>query len=134
MGMWDVTAFGNDYAADWALELQDAVEPDLLLEREFRQAMSSAYLELDACHRVVAGASIIAAAATGYVQDVPAYVLEWIQGKEIILTPLHSLATAALARVREGPSELIELLRESDSFGPWKQTLDVLMARLKPAG
>jgi hypothetical protein len=45
MGAWDVTAFGNDDAADWAAELVEADKPVDFLRRTFALAEGDGYLE-----------------------------------------------------------------------------------------
>jgi hypothetical protein len=131
MGMWDVTAFGNDAAADWVLELQDTDQPTALLESEFLRAILGTYLELEVCQRVIAGASIVVAAATGYAEGVPADTLKWIEGREAQLISVHSLAEAALVKVGEGSSELSELLLGGDAYDAWCESLDKLLATLR---
>ena len=54
MGAWDVTAFGNDDAADWAAELVEADKPVDFLRRTFALAEGDGYLEAPNGCRLVA--------------------------------------------------------------------------------
>ena len=132
MGAWDVTAFGNDDAADWAAELVEADKPVDFLRRTFALAEGDGYLEAPDGSQLVAAAAIVAAAISGQVpQGFPADVGRWLHEKADSLKGLAASAAAGLQRVKGEDSELRELWKESEEFSVWEADLDSMLAALR---
>jgi hypothetical protein len=131
MGAWDVTAFGNDEAADWAVDLLEAEQPARFIENTLALAKGEGYLEDPDGSQIVAAAAVIAAACGQAPQGLPDDIGEWLRGKESTFKPLASTALAALQRVRSEPSELLALWQETDDFSAWCADLDAISATLR---
>jgi len=65
MGAWDMTAFGNDDAADWVADLLQAPKAAEFLEKTLSPDGRGGYLEAPDGSQLVAAAAIIAAACGG---------------------------------------------------------------------
>jgi hypothetical protein len=130
MGAWDVTAFGNDDAADWTLDLQDAAAPADFLERTLHIAKRDGYMEApDGC-QLVAAAAVVAAACGRAPAGLSPGLGEWIRGKEAVLKYVAPAALAAIQRVRSDESELRDLWQESDDFSAWSADLESISTAL----
>jgi hypothetical protein len=131
MGAWDITAFGNDDAADWAVELLEAEQPASFMENTLALAKGDGYLEAPDSCQILADAAVIASACGKAPQGLPEDTGEWLRGKEGTFKPLASTALAALQRVRSEPSELLDLWQETDDFSAWCGDLDAISATLR---
>ncbi|HXB72595.1 MAG TPA: DUF4259 domain-containing protein [Candidatus Acidoferrales bacterium] len=131
MGAWDVTAFGNDDAADWALDLLETKKPAEFLENTFTLAKGNGYLEAFDGGQIVAAAAVVATACGSAPQGLPEDLGEWLRGKEAAFQYLAPTALAALQRVRGEESELRELWQETDDFSAWCSDLDAISATLR---
>jgi hypothetical protein len=131
MGAWDVTAFGNDEAADWAVDLLEGEHPARFIENTLALAKGEGYLEDPDGSQIVAAAAVIASACGKAPQGLPEDIGEWLRGKERTLKHLASTALAALQRVRSEPSELLDLWQETDDFSAWCADLDAISATLR---
>jgi hypothetical protein len=130
MGAWDVTAFGNDDAADWSDDLMDAESPAAFLETTLAMAKRGGYLEVSDGCQLVAAAAVIAAACGAKSDGLPGDVRDWLRGKEAGLKRLAPAARTAIQRVRGEESELREVWQESDEFAEWSADLDAIAAGL----
>ena len=131
MGAWDITAFGNDDAADWASDLMESGEPDEFLEQTLALAKNKGYLEASEGCQLVAAAALIASACGGTAQALPNDLRGWMRGKENTLKSFAGAAALAIQRVRGEDSELCELWQEGDEFDAWKHGLDGIAASLR---
>lgn len=132
MGTWSTHAFGNDDAADFALELSEAsdFEPiqsaleDVLAEDE--------YLEVPEAGRGIAAAAVLALLNGQKVPGGPDEAIAvWV--KKQPFKPAAALLTQAQAvidRVLAENSELDELWSESDEYEAWRSELVDLKASL----
>lgn len=130
MGAWDTTAFGNDDAADFALDLIESAQPLALLTDTLARAKQSDYLEAPDGSQMVAAAATVAAACSGTTTHLTTELQTWIAGREIDLKPLAQTAALALQRVRGENSELNELWQEGDDGSAWLQELERIAAGL----
>jgi hypothetical protein len=113
MGTWDATVFGNDNAADWAGDLVD-VNDEQLVGDALQRAVGADYLESFEGEETLAAAEIVAAAA-GRPTLPNAYnerALAWATDRPglVELTPL---AVRAVERVLAENSELQALWQET---------------------
>ena len=129
MGAWDM--FGNDDAADWALDLLESEQPASFIENTLAIAKGDGYLEAPDGSQIVAAAAVIASACGKAPQGFPEDIGEWLRGKEGTFKPLASTALAALQRVRSEPSELLDLWQETDDFSAWFGDLDAISTTLR---
>ena len=116
MGAWDVSAFGNDDASDWALALIRAANGSEFVERTLAMAAGDGYLEAPEGSQIVAAAAIVAAALGGASPGFPEELKDWLCGKKTPLARLAAAATAAIHRVQSDGSELRDLGRTVRSF------------------
>lgn len=130
MGAWDIGVFGNDDAADWSFELQEAEDFEEFLADTFSQGEDEEYLEASEGSSIVAAAAVVAASAGTIVKGFPADLKAWLEGKEATLQGMASVALTALKRVRGEQSELKDLWEETEEFGAWSETLDKVAAGL----
>ena len=130
MSAWDTTAFGNDPAADWAIDLLEAKEPVAFLRRTFLLAKDGRYLDNEDGSQIVAAAAVVAAARGHVPQGLPENVADWLKGKETTFQPLAPTALAALRRVTGEESELKDLWQESDDFAAWKADVAAISGSL----
>ncbi|TQF06621.1 DUF4259 domain-containing protein [Kitasatospora acidiphila] len=131
MGTWDVGSFDNDAAADFAGELDEAVEGARaeLVRAALRAVLTEdGYLEGDSGERAVAAAALVAAYCPGGEPVNPVYgprrPVPGLGGE------LPALAAAALERVVAAGSELAELWDESGEGERWRGRIAALRAVL----
>jgi hypothetical protein len=138
VGAWDVGAFDNDEACDWAAGLRDGAGPGYL-EDALDEALvaGAAYLDSSVTCRALAAADVVArwSGARGvenaYTEDVDAWVA---QRPDVPPAALREKARAAVDRVLGPASELRELWEESASADAWRTEMAELRRRLTPPG
>jgi hypothetical protein len=133
MGAWDASVFGNDDAADWAGDLIDAGDSQIVTDTLERAAGPGGrdYLEAPDGSAALAAAEIVAAAA-GRPLPVNAYnerALAWAAAHPG-LAELIPLAVRAVERVAADDSELRELWEETDDPA-WTAAVHDLLGRLQ---
>lgn len=132
MSAWDVTAFGNDDASDWAAGLVDADNPVEFLKRTFALAEGDGYLEAPDGSQLIAAAAVVAAAISGKApQGFPEAVSRWLPGKADSIRGLAASAAAGLQRVKGEDSELRDLWRETEEFSAWEADLEAISAAIR---
>ena len=134
MGTWSVDAFGNDDAADWAHELEDA--EDLSSVQEAIDAVldvGDAYLEASEASVALAAIEVLARLGgnPGEKNAYPEVVDKWISSTELKPTiELLDKAQAAIVRILAEDSELKELWEDSDEYEAWCASVDDFRARV----
>ena len=134
MGAWGVGAFENDTACDYACEVaggKDISRIEITLARVL--ATGAANLKAPDAEEALAAADILArlGGRFGKRDAYTASIDEWVTqtklqpGKQLV-----KKALSAIARILKGPSELMELWRDSDEFDAWKASVEELTARL----
>ncbi len=136
MGAWDATVFGNDDAADWAGDLADAGQEQLVVDALECAAGTAGdeYLEAAEGAQALAAAEIVAAAA-GVPTGASPYnerALAWASGRAG-LVELIPVALRAIDRVVADDSELAEMWAEA-ADPAWMKAVDDLRARLRTGG
>ena len=132
MGTWSIHAFGNDEAADFAIELSESSDLDLIQSALEDVIAADEYLEAPEADRGIAAAAILAL-LNG--QEIPGTVDEalstWVKSQTT--KPSSTLLTKAqvvIERVLSENSELAELWIESDEYESWQDGLRLIKASL----
>ena len=134
MGAWSVDPFGNDDAADWAYELEeaDSLSP---IEEAIDAVLSSGedYLEAPQACVAIAAIEVLArlAGRSGEKTSHTEAVDNWVASVQL-KPPVELIdkAQAALARILAENSELAELWQDSDDHDAWQASMDDLQARV----
>jgi hypothetical protein len=137
VGTWAVGPFGNDFAQDWAEDLQESKDLYFIEEtlNNVLQAETTEYLEAPF------GAEALAAVETlsrlqgrgGAADEDSSRVDEWVAAVALKLKPRPDLADKArraLALVLSEASELRELWEDSEHYEAWRASVDELSARM----
>ncbi len=132
MGAWGTGMFDNDDAADWAYELDEAVDLTPVREALAAATDGDGYLERPEGACAVAAAAVLAATFDGDLRGLPERVGEWVDGQPGTSTTGDArLALDALVRVISEDSELAELWRDSPDAAEWAQGIERLGRRLE---
>lgn len=134
MGTWSVYPFGNDDAADWAYELEEAesLEPiesalDAVLEA------GDDYLEAPEASIAVAAIDVLGRlmGRPGDSSSCSQAVEAWVQ-RTAVAPDAETVdrALKALDRILGENSELRELWEESGDFEAWKASMHFLRSRI----
>jgi hypothetical protein len=140
MGTWAVDAFGNDYALDWAEDLQqtsnmEAVENTLdnVLEN------GAGYLEAPFAAEALVAIEVLARLQGngGARTEESAAVDEWVAQRLAPPKPqknrpdLAEKAHQAIAMILSEQSELRELWADSEHAEAWRASVDELKSRVR---
>jgi len=132
MGTWSIHAFGNDEAADFAIELSESSDLDLIQSALEDVIAADEYLEAPEADRGIAAAAVLAL-LNG--QEIPGTLDEalstWVKSQTT--KPSSALLTKAqvvIERVLSENSELAELWIESDEYESWQDGLRLIKASL----
>ena len=134
MGTWSVDPFGNDDAADWAYELEEAEDLTPIEEAIAAVlAVGDDYLEAPEASVGLAAIEVLARLCgnPGEKNSYTETVDKWVENTE--LKPdaeLIDRAQAAIVRILSENSELKELWQESDDFAAWQASIEDLRARV----
>lgn len=136
MGTWALDAFGNDYAMDWAQDLQEYKTLELV-ETTLDNVIDSTEEELEApfAAEALAALEVIARllGKPGETDPATDEVDEWVAAcKKKITPPLLDKARLAFERIVSDSSELRQLWQESEHFEEWQA--DVAALRLRVLG
>ena len=134
MGAWDVGAFDNDTACDWAYELESQSDTSYVSSTLAKAlAVLDAYLESDVACEALAAAEVVArlrghwGTRNSYTETVD----QWVEAHPVQLPQeLISQAVAAIDRVLAEPSEILELWSEGDDLARWRSSVTDLRARV----
>lgn len=134
MGTWAIDAFGNDYAMDWAQDLQEYKTLELV-ETTLDNVIDSTEAELEApfAAEALAALDVIARLQGRAGADDPATaeVDEWVAScKKKITPPLLEKARLAFARITAESSELRQLWQDSEHFDDWQHEVAALRLRV----
>lgn len=132
MGTWSTHAFGNDEAADFAIELSESGDLDLIQSALEDVVAADEYLEAPEADRGIAAAAVLAL-LNG--QEIPGpfdeAVSAWVKSQTT--KPSSALlikAQVVIERVLSENSELAELWAESDEYESWQEGLRLIKASL----
>lgn len=138
MGTWAVGPFGNDFAQDWAQDLQESRDLYFIEDtlNNVLQAETTEYLEAPF------GAEALAAVETwsrlqgkgGPKDEDSAAIDEWVAEVQAKLSKpradIADKAARALALVLSEASELRELWEDSEHYDEWRVSVTDLQRRL----
>ncbi|MFE2556099.1 DUF4259 domain-containing protein [Streptomyces sp. NPDC059352] len=134
MGTWDIGPFDSDTAADFSYRVDEAhaEKKAEVLRAAFREVTATGddYLDSDLAVEAIASAALVAAQCPGGEPVTTAYGPK--EPLPELPAELRPLAVAALDRVLEPDSELLELWEESDGE-EWKAGIRKLRAVLAGA-
>jgi hypothetical protein len=136
MGTWGVQAFDNDYANDWAYELEEtddlsAVESAFELVEE----TEADDVEAPDAANALAACEVLARlnGKPGYQDAYTEKVDEWVAAHPIKPSAkLLTRANAVIDKILSEESELRLLWDDSDSAAEWLAAVEDLRARLRP--
>ena len=134
MGTWALDAFGNDYAMDWAQDLQQYKTLELV-ETTLDNVIDSTEAELEApfAAEALAALDVIARllGKPGAADPATAEVDEWVAAcKKKVTPPLLEKARLAFDKIVAETSELRPLWQDSDHFDDWQQDVAALRRRV----
>ena len=131
MGSWGTGPFDNDDAADWAWELKEAPDFEIVRQALVTAVENDEYLELPEGNIAVAAAAVVAASVDGSPEGLPEEVRSWLEQGSKRATPGDlRLAIQALDRVTGDESERAALWAESTSAEEWSRVVVRLRERL----
>lgn len=134
MGAWGVGSFENDDAADFLAEVVDSGDLALLREVLDNVLTSTEYVEAPDASQAIAAAELVAAAIgrpTLAAQQQEALAAWLPQIRPDVDAVLISQAAAALARILQPNSELLELWEESEALLEWQAVVNELKLQLQ---
>lgn len=136
MGTWALDAFGNDYAMDWAQDLQEYKTLELV-ETTLDNVIDSQEDELEApfAAEALAALDVIARllGKPGVADPATEEVDEWVAACKKKVTPqILEKARLAFDKIVAESSELRQLWQDSEHFDDWQQ--DVAALRLRVLG
>ncbi|UGQ48843.1 DUF4259 domain-containing protein [Massilia endophytica] len=138
MGTWSTAVFGNDFAQDWAEDLQESHDLYFIADTLDNALSAGEAGQLEAPF----GAEALAAVETlarlegraGLQDEDSEAVDEWVaavQPKFKLRTDLHEKALRVLELVLSGRSELRELWQDSEHYEAWRADVEALRARMQ---
>jgi hypothetical protein len=135
MGAWSHESFANDDACDWAAELSESDDLELIASTlDVVVANGDQYLETPEASRAIAAAETVArlqghfGMRDGHSEPVD----EWVG--RVKLVPPESLARTArqvLERILVAPSELLEIWGEAEDGDAWFEAVKDLKGRIR---
>ena len=129
MGAWGVGNFDNDDAADWAFELEESEDTDLLVATLEAIAPGS-YLEAPDSCIALAAAEVVAALRGSPNHSLPSEIVAWVDANPVeVDSDLQAMAQMAIHTI-ETESELRDLWADTDDFDSWSAELEDLKGRL----
>jgi hypothetical protein len=137
MGTWAVGAFGNDFALDWAQDLQESKDLFFIEDtlNNVLSADSANYLEAPFGAEGLAAIEVLARLYGKPGQqdedstEVDAWVAE-VSKKAKRRTDLIEKSLRAIEHILSERSELRELWQDSDEYDNWRASVDDLKARI----
>jgi hypothetical protein len=137
MGTWAVGAFGNDFALDWAQDLQESKDLFFIEDtlNNVLSADSANYLEAPFGAEGLAAIEVLARlyGKPGLQDEDSAEVDAWVaevSKKAKRRTDLIEKSLRAIEHILSERSELRELWQDSDEYDNWRASVDDLKARI----
>lgn len=134
MGTWSTDAFGNDDAADWVHELEEAKDLGPIGDAvDAVLSVGDEYLEAPEASIALAAVEVLArlSGSPGEKNSYTEVADKWVEGMQ--LKPSVALldkARAVLVRILAEDSELKELWEDSDEYDSWLASVEDLRGRL----
>lgn len=137
MGTWAVSAFGNDFALDWAEDLQESKDL-FFIENTLNNVLGAdcaEYLEAPFGAEGLAAIEVLARLygkpdeADEITDDIAAWVEE-VSAKVKRRPDLVEKSLRAIDHILSERSELRELWQDSEEYGSWRASVENLKARI----
>ncbi|CDG81457.1 DUF4259 domain-containing protein [Janthinobacterium agaricidamnosum] len=128
MATWSADAFGNDYAMDWAQDLQEYKNLELI-ETTLDNVIDSheEILEAPFAAEALAAVDVLLRLLGKPGSEDIADIDGWVGRRQQNVTPpLIGKARAALARILSEQSELRQLWQESEHYDAWQSAVAAL--------
>lgn len=135
MGAWGLGTFGNDDAADWAGDFDEAAaaDRDEVVRAALAEAVTDDYLDATVAAAALAAAAVVASLLPGGTPVDEVYGPKTLGEQDLdASTPVRELAVAALTAVKGEDSEWLELWEESDEAEAAVELVDGLITVLRP--
>ncbi|KQX01692.1 hypothetical protein ASC94_03550 [Massilia sp. Root418] len=138
MGTWAVDAFGNDFALDWAQDLQESKDL-FFIEDTLNNVLSpdsADYLEAPFAAEGLAAIEVLArlygkpGAEDENTKDVDAWVEEVSKKATKRRADLIEKSQRAIGHILSERSELRELWQDSEHYEDWRASVDELKQRI----
>jgi hypothetical protein len=138
MGTWSTSAFGNDFALDWAQDLQESKDL-FFIEDTLNNVLSpdsADYLEAPFAAEGLAAVEVLArlygkpGEDDENTEDVDAWVEEVSKKASRRRTDLIEKSQRAIEHILSERSELRELWQESEHYADWRASVEALKARI----
>ena len=137
MGTWSTTAFGNDFALDWAQDLQESKDLFFIEDtlNNVLSADSAEYLEAPFAAEGLAAIEVLARIYgkpgddDGNTEEIDAWVEE-VSKKAKRRTDLIEKSLRAIEHILSERSELRELWQDSEHYEDWRASVTDLKARI----
>jgi hypothetical protein len=138
MGTWSTSAFGNDFALDWAQDLQESKDL-FFIEDTLNNVLSpdsADYLEAPFAAEGLAAVEVLArlygkpGEDDENTEDVDAWVEEVGKKASRRRTDLIEKSQRAIEHILSERSELRELWQESEHYADWRASVEALKARI----
>ncbi len=133
MATWTVDTYGNDYALDWAQDLQETSNLEAI-ESTLDYALGEGELEAPFGAEALAAIDVLTRLQGKAGAAAMAEIDAWVAGRKQKVSPmLAGKAARAIERVLGADSELRQLWQESEHYEEWRAAVLALQARLAPA-
>ena len=137
MGTWSTTAFGNDFALDWAQDLQESKDLFFIEDtlNNVLSADSAEYLEAPFAAEGLAAIEVLARIYgkpgddDENTEEIDAWVEE-VSKKAKRRTDLIEKSLRAIEHILSERSELRELWQDSEHYEDWRASVTDLKARI----
>jgi hypothetical protein len=142
MGTWAVGAFGNDFALDWAQDLQESKDL-FFIEDTLNNVLSpdsAEYLEAPFAAEGLAAVEVLARlyGKPGEDDENTADVAAWVAEVSLKASKrradLIEKSQRAIAHILSERSELRELWQDSEHYDGWRAAVTDLQTRIAEAG
>ena len=133
MATWTVDTYGNDYALDWAQDLQETSNLEAI-ESTLDYALGEGELEAPFGAEALAAIDVLSRLQGKAGAEAMAEIDAWVAGRKQKVSPmLAGKAARAIERVLGADSELRQLWQESEHYEEWRGAVLALRARLAQA-
>jgi hypothetical protein len=137
MGGWDYGAFDNDFASDWAYELEesDALETIVAAIDQAEAELEDGLIEIPTAQIVVAASAVLVTLMGKAVVAFPEHVAAWVDSHSKVKVPPTLAARAGkLLKIiveDEERSEMHGAFVDDDGLEKWTKAVAPIAAALK---
>lgn len=131
MGTWATGTFGNDYAMDWAQDLQETsnLEP---IDSTLDMTLGEGELEAPFAAEALAAIEVLVRLQGNHGDGEMPEIDAWVAARKQKVSPaLAAKAHRAIERILSEQSELRQLWQESEHYEDWRSAVLALKERVK---